>query len=57
MVISFCFDEVFRMLVDGLWYFVVLTAINFVNLLFNRFASLSQLVQQVGNVLRLSCVY
>ncbi|KAF7335588.1 hypothetical protein MVEN_02213100 [Mycena venus] len=36
------------MLVDGLWYFVVLTAINFVNLLFNRLTSLSELVQQTA---------
>jgi len=36
------------MLVDGLWYFVVLTASNFVNLLFNRLASLSDTVQQTA---------
>ncbi|KAJ6526709.1 hypothetical protein B0H19DRAFT_544512 [Mycena capillaripes] len=36
------------MLVDGLWYFVVLTAINFVNLVFNRLGSLSDLVQQTA---------
>ncbi|KAF7337235.1 hypothetical protein MSAN_02276000 [Mycena sanguinolenta] len=34
------------MLVDGLWYFVVLTAIQSVNLLFNHLASFSQGVQQ-----------
>jgi len=36
------------MLVDGLWYFIVLTAINFVNLLFNRFTSLNEAVQQTA---------
>ncbi|KAJ7311774.1 hypothetical protein DFH08DRAFT_897594 [Mycena albidolilacea] len=36
------------MLVDGLWYFVVLTVIQFVNLLFNRLASPSKGVQQTA---------
>lgn len=46
-----------RMLVDGLWYFVVLTASNFVNLLFNRLTSLSDTVQQVRNVPGLPRLY
>ncbi|KAF7340449.1 hypothetical protein MVEN_01965100 [Mycena venus] len=36
------------MLVDGIWYFVALTAINFVNLLFNRLPSLSKQAQQTA---------
>ncbi|KAF8136053.1 hypothetical protein K438DRAFT_1882033 [Mycena galopus ATCC 62051] len=37
------------MLVDGIGYFVALTGINFVNLLFNRLPSLAQEVQQARN--------
>ncbi|KAJ7486382.1 hypothetical protein B0H11DRAFT_2279010 [Mycena galericulata] len=36
------------MLVDGLWYFVVLTAINIVNLLFNRLSWLNEAAQQTA---------